>query len=87
MLRDFMITRRSEVVKVTKLDYTFDRQILLEREDAREEGRAEGRAEERVESMTESIRNLMDSLNMSMEQAMDALKIPEDERKTYINKL
>ena len=87
VLRDFMITRRSEVVKVTKLDYTFDRQILLEREDAREEGRAEGRAEERVESMTESIRNLMDSLNMSMGQVMDALKIPEDERKTYINKL
>ena len=83
MLRDFMITRRSEVVKVTKLDYTFDRQILLEREDAREEGRIE----ERVESMTESVRNLMDSLNMSMGQVMDALKIPEDERKTYINKL
>ena len=52
---------RSEVVKVTQLDYTFDRQIMLEREDAREEGRAmglaeglaEGRAEGRQEGLAE----------------------------------
>ena len=30
---------------MTQLDYTFDRQIMLEREDAREEGREEGREE------------------------------------------
>ena len=29
---------RSEVVKVTQLDYTFDRQIIMEREAGREEG-------------------------------------------------
>ena len=42
VLRDFLIEHRSEVVKVTRLDYTFEQQILLEREDAREEGREEG---------------------------------------------
>ena len=33
---------RSEVVKVTQLDYTFDRQIIMEREAGREEGRQAG---------------------------------------------
>jgi hypothetical protein len=33
---------RSEVVKVMQLDYTFERQIMLEREEAWEEGWKEG---------------------------------------------
>ena len=45
VLADFLRENRAEVVKVTQLDYTFDRQIMLEREDAREEGREEGREE------------------------------------------
>ena len=42
ILADFLKENRAEVVKVTQLDYTFDRQITMEREEAREEGRAEG---------------------------------------------
>ena len=42
VLKNFLMENRSEVVKVTQLDYTFDRQIELEREDARREGREEG---------------------------------------------
>lgn len=38
ILREFLSEHRSEVVKVTKLDYTFDRQLMLEREDGRQEG-------------------------------------------------
>ena len=53
VLRSFLMEHRSEVVKVVKLDYTFDRQLMLEREDSREEGRAEGRAEGRVEGRAE----------------------------------
>ena len=34
---------------MTRLDYTFEQQILLEREDAREEGREQGRKEGREE--------------------------------------
>lgn len=45
VLRQFLIENRLEVVKVTQLDYTFDRQIELEREDARREGREAGLAE------------------------------------------
>ncbi|HBA47523.1 MAG TPA: hypothetical protein DCZ91_06940, partial [Lachnospiraceae bacterium] len=39
VLREFLIRRREEVTKVTQLDYTIDRRIELEREDAREEER------------------------------------------------
>lgn len=39
VLREFLTERRGEVVKVTQLDYTFDRRLELEREDAREEER------------------------------------------------
>lgn len=53
VLRSFLMKHRSEVVKVVKLDYTFDRQLMLEREDSREEGRAEGRAEGREEGLAE----------------------------------
>lgn len=45
VLRDFLIEHRSEVVKVTTLDYTFERQLTLEREEKLAEGRAEGLAE------------------------------------------
>lgn len=55
VLRDFLIEHRSEVVKVTRLDYTFEQQILLEREDAREEGREEGREQGHEEGFEEGI--------------------------------
>ena len=53
VLAEFLKENRSEVVKVTQLDYTFDRQIMLEREEAREEGREEGRKEGREEGREE----------------------------------
>ena len=47
VLREFLMKHRTEVVKVMRLDYTFDRQLMLERADSREEGREEGREEEK----------------------------------------
>lgn len=70
VLADFLKKNRSEVVKVTQLDYTFDRQIELERNDARiegytegrnaglEDGRAEGRAEGRTEGLANGEKKL-----------------------------
>lgn len=43
VLQEFLTKRREEVTKVTQLDYTFDRRIELEREEAREEALAEER--------------------------------------------
>ena len=55
VLASFLRENCSEVVKVTEMDYTFDRQIMLEREEAITVGRAEGRAEERSWSLIEKI--------------------------------
>lgn len=63
VLRDFLREHRSEVVKVTKLDYSFDRQIELERNDARREGLEEGRKEGRKEGREEGCEIAINCLN------------------------
>ena len=57
----------------------------------RAEGRAEGKAEGRTEGILEttitSIRNLTETLGLSVENAMAALKIPENEQQKYLELL
>ena len=43
VLKQFLTTRRSEVTKMVQLDYTFERQIMLEREAALAEGIERGK--------------------------------------------
>ena len=50
-------------------------------------GRAEGHAEGRTEGLLASIRNLMASMGWTIDQAMAALKIPEEERPRYTKML
>ena len=40
-----------------------------------------------AKGITASIRNLMESMGWSIEQAMDALQIPTEERNAYLNML
>ena len=40
-----------------------------------------------AKGITASIRNLMESMGWSIEQAMDALQIPTEERNGYLNML
>ena len=53
ILREFLTKRREEVTKVTQLDYTFDRRIELEREDAREEERVNTERERKAKELAE----------------------------------
>ena len=76
VLREFLIRRRGEVTKVTQLDYTFDRRIELEREDAREEALAEERvntererqAKERERQAKEQAEKEVQRLRAELEQ-------------------
>ena len=43
--------------------------------------------EQEQETLVKSIKNLMKNLKMTIEQAMDALGIPDSERKIYINRM
>lgn len=61
--------------------------LLMRDDKMREEGRIAGWKQGRTESTIDSIRNIMDSLGLNVEEAMDALKIPEAERKYYNSKL
>lgn len=51
------------------------------------EGRKEGRKEGLKEGILTSIQNLMESMNWTAEQAMEALKVPETEWSQYASKL
>ena len=52
-----------------------------------EKGRIKGRAEGRTEGLLASIRNLMASMGWTVDQAMAALKIPEEDRPQYTKML
>ena len=51
--------------------------------DGRAEGKAEGLAEGKAEGKAESIKNLMSTMNVSIDQAMDILKTPPEERQYF----
>lgn len=53
ILADFFRERRSEVVKAMVLDYTFERQLMLERKDRLAEGYSEGYSEGHAEGHAE----------------------------------
>lgn len=70
VLKDFLQKNRAEVIKVTQLDYTFDRQVMLEREDAREEGREEER---------ELVATKMVKAQKPVEEIMQFTALPREE--------
>ena len=73
VLREFLIRRREEVTKVTQLDYTFDRRIEFEREDARAEERVnterERQAKEQERQAKEQERQAKEQERQAKEQA------------------
>lgn len=98
VLREFLIKRRTEVVKIMTLDYTFDRQISLEREESRaegfEEGREAGHEVGRMEGLEEGellgVIKCYKRLGKTGEDAavylMEELGLPENKAKEYIEK-
>ena len=79
VLEEFLRENRSEVVKVTQLDYTFDRQIIMEREAGREEGRQAG---EDIKAI-ELIRNAMSNTSKSLEEVCSMLGISTEDMNRY----
>lgn len=52
-----------------------------------QEGIAKGRTEGLTEGILASIRNLMNSMGWTAQQAMEALKVPEEEQRQYLDRL
>ena len=91
VLAPFLMTRQKEVAEI--MVTLFDQERVMEIHDyhvaeaARKGGIQEGRAEGRIEGLAEgtlsNIRSLTETLGLSIEAAMNALKVPEDERTKY----
>ena len=79
ILEDFFREHREEIVEMGI--YEFDQE--LHDQVLREDGEAIGMEKGIEIGRREAIENLMDTLNLTEEQAMEALKIPESERKKY----
>ena len=57
--------------------------LMMELKQQRREGYNEGKETERLNT----IRNLMATLNLTAQQAMDAMKIPISEQKKYVTQV
>ena len=85
LLKNFLTERRSEVVKVMTLDYTFERRLLLEREEAasdghalgleqgRTEGLAQGRTEGELKTLAKNVEAAMKNFHISLKEACEGL--------------
>ena len=81
VLKDFLIERRSEVVKVMTLDYTFERRLLLEREEAASDGHAlgleqgleQGRTEGELKTLVKNVEAAMKNFHISLKEACEGL--------------
>jgi hypothetical protein len=80
ILRGFFETHGSEVINMLMSEWKLEDALVVEREEGWEEGREEGWQEGREES----VKNLLD-YGMSLEQVSQALKIPLDTVKQYLN--
>ena len=79
-VRDIMMTLFSQEEATERYGYEC-------REEGREEGRKEGHKEGRDSERVASIRNLMNSLEWTAQQAMDALKVPMQDRADLLARL
>ena len=83
VLAKYLAEREGEVEDIMMT--LFSQEEVNERygNECREEGRIEGRTEGREENMLSSIHNLMDTMNFTVEKAMEALKVPMEDRERY----
>lgn len=73
VMKDFFITHRQEVTKVAMLDYTFERQIELEKIESKAEGKTEC-----MEEVIDGVISICSELGLTQEQIIGKLteKLP-----------
>lgn len=88
ILVEFLQENRSEVIKVTQMDYTYERRLKIverERDNARREGREEGRQEGLKDGQTQGAYKLLISLVdgnvLSISEAAKQVGLLEEEFK------
>ena len=101
ILRDFLTANRKEVTKMSIFEYDEEKELKLLREaefqagleqgiergleQGMERGLEQGR-KAMEEQLKNNICNLMETMGISLDQALDLLKVPEDKRKLLFSK-
>ena len=93
ILRNFLTANRKEVTKMSIFEYDEEKELKLLREaefqagleQGMERGLEQGR-KAMEEQLKNNICNLMETMGISLDQALDLLKIPEDKRKLLFSK-
>ena len=88
VLVEFLVKHKTEVAGMLLEEYEDAEQLRLEKHESREEGRKEGRneglSEGRILAYVGLIEDRMKENNMSMEEAMDDVRIPQTYRQACI---
>ena len=72
---------------ISTVDYLMEKGRKEGIETGRQEGIETGRREGNENTLIQSIKALMETLHLSREEAMDALKIPEEQKGYYAGKI
>lgn len=80
----FLERHHREVFGMVSLQWDEEKAREFYGSEARAVGRAEGRAEGKEATIIATIRNLMETLNLTSQQAMDAMKISVTEQSKYV---
>ena len=85
----FLKDNKRGVRKMCKLMEELTEELYKEelaegRAKAKAEGRAEGRLEAEKNTLLDNIRSLMETMNMTAKQAMEALRVPAEKQKEYV---
>ena len=82
VMKEYLESKEGELIDMVNFEFKINEEKEAWRE-AAEAREARGRAEGKAEGKIESLRNIMQTLNLTVQQAMDALKIPQEEREKY----
>lgn len=75
ILSDYLERKASEVINMFNMEYDYDADIAVQRDEAMQQGVQQG--------LATSIANLVQNLKLTAAQAMDALGIPQEARAQY----
>ena len=84
---DYLREAGDEVMNFLTAEYDYDMDIKVNREEAYTDGYKKGEEQGIEQGVLSSVRNLMDSMDITAEEAMKYLMIPEEKQKEYLDRL
>ena len=83
VMKEYLESKEGELIDMIDFEFDINEAKEVWREEAEARGMAIGEARGEAKGKAEALRNIMQTLNLTVQQAMDALKIPQEEREKY----